>query len=649
MSKRPRRFLKESLPQSAIDNSKVGSDNNDDSIDDDAYVWSEDDWWSHRRRRRPYPSSSQMILKLKSSASATETAAVVGNKKKNDLPPILISFLASIGKLQQLPGSDSGNEGEGKNGEDTSRNARVDALDDPSRSTLATGQHQRYKTLLSLGSGQLWKPPQKKEFRKLNELVKAEQKAYCQALGEFWLEHKEKVLIGFTSPQSLSSTEVPAAAKFVELAAYPTYIQVPWQKEFQGKSYGKCCQVISLETVAGISAGNKGRWTVDAIESQDLGTGPGKSQQQQEKHILAALPAIGSSVPIPTRKQTVDFLKYDKQAILLAKDHKVPVITTLETLEAIMAIHNSHWSLPVYFQDNLAIVELPLPQPDYSPRVCLTRGLNEGLSQWVDHQFQPEVREETSKERTLSFRYILLALPPSSGVMVGPTDSRAQNTSKQTKVLVRVPNQYTRIHAHVEYFPERGEEIQSSYERSLWILDHFLKFDRSLVARIDPSSFCRVLKWEPTSIAHALAGNEGSVSAVSSGMSSSSPLTSQDPMDHWHRLAKLLQAIPLISRNDSEFLVCLPGRDKHQLPRSASVHMKQANDAEGVVASGDISVEAELNRAGQVQLGPNAIQCTKNNWKWTSDRVPFTFPPADFAKDDSQESSMKHRSSKSQI
>lgn len=615
--------MKESLPHSGSDNSLPGSDNNNDDIHDDSYVWSEGDWWSHRRRRRPYPSSSQMILKLKSSSSATEAAAVVGSK--NDLPPIFTSFLASIGKLQQLPGSDSGNVETDVEG--ASRNARVDALDDPSRSTLATGQHQRYISLSSLGSGQLWKPPQKKEFRKLNDLVKAEQKDYCQALGKFWLEHKDRVLIGFTSPHSTLSAESSAAAKFVELAAYPSHIRVPWQKEFQGNTYGKCCQVISLETVAGISAGNKGRWTVDAIESQDLGAGPGKSQQQQQ--VLAALPDIGSKVPMPTRKQTVDFLKYDKQAILLAKEHKIPVITTLETLEAIMATNNAHWSLPVYFQDNLAIVELPFPQPDCSPRVCLTRGLNEGLSQWVDHQFQSEVLEETSKEKTVPFRYVLLALPPSSGVMPGPMDSRAQNISKRTKVLVRVPNQYTRIHAHVEYFPERGEEITSSYERSLWVLDHFLKFDRSLVARIDPLLLCRVLKWEPTSIAHALAGNEGNGSAGSSGKPISSPSSSQDPMDHWHRLAKLLQAIPLISRNDGEFLVALPGREKHPLPRSASVHMKQANGTKDVVVSGDISVEAELNRAGEVQLGSNAIKSTMNDWKWTSNRVPFTFPPAD--------------------
>ena len=633
MSKRPRKiFLKESPPASGSKEGGASSDQNDD--DDNAYVWSEEAWWTPRRRRRPYPASSQMILKLKSSVSASEKKTTA---KQGDLPPVFTSFLASIGRL---PDSGAGNNNsdnkEGEEEKDADENSAgkiVAALDDPSRSTLTTGQHQRYIALLS--SGQVLKPHQKKEFRKLKHLIQEEQNHYRQALLDFWLANKDRVLVGFTNThqQSSSSSQAATAAKFVELAACPHHVRLPWQREFKGMVYGKCCQVMSLETAAGISAGNKGRWTVDVIESQALETTAEKSQHQDEG--LTALPDVGSRVPLPAvPKHPVRFFKHDKKAIQLAREHHIPMLATLEAIEAIMATENAHWSLPVHFRDGLAIVDLPLPQPDSSPRACLTRGLNEGLSQWVANQFN---EEKISKEKIISeeeqrYRYVLLVLPQSSGV-VGSAVSRQPKKVKQTKVLVRVPNQSTRIHAHVEYFPERGEETTSSYERSLWILDHFLKFERSLVARIDPSS-CRVTKWEPTSKAHALAGiGEGSSLASTTGM----PSSSQDPLDHFHLLAKVLQGIPTITRNDGNFLLCLPGRDKHPLPRSASVHMMETIGVESAPTSSEIiNVEAELDRAGEVQLGANAIQRTMHDWKWISERAPFTFP-IDSTKSDFQE------------
>jgi hypothetical protein len=189
---------------------------------------------------------------------------------------------------------------------------------------------------------------------------------------------------------------------------------------------------------------------------------------------------------------------------------------------------------------------------------------------------------------------------------------------------VRIPSQTIRLRVHVEYFPERGEEILSSYERSLWILDQLL-FSKSMAGRIDPS-FCTLLKWEETSVAHALAGSS------SSTLSSPSPSGHKtlDPMDHWHRLAQLLQAIPTIGRSGS-FLLCFPGRGTPNLsPTSASVHKEIETEGTTAAAAGDrdavIDIEQELNMAGQVLLGLTGVARSIRDWAWKEERVSFTFP-----------------------
>ena len=110
------------------------------------------------------------------------------------------------------------------------------------------------------------------------------------------------------------------------------------------------------------------------------------------------------------------------------------------------------------------------------------------------------------------YTYVQLSLPQSSSA----------GRKGKVKVLVRIPKQTTRAHARIEYFPERGEEIASSFERALWILDSFL-FSRSVVARVDPSSCC-IMKWDETSVSHAFASMDDGLPHSASGR--------HHPMDH---------------------------------------------------------------------------------------------------------------------
>jgi len=636
-NKRPRSFLKEYPPSFLLDASgeatkgatNQGNDDGDDD-DDDAYEWSEQGWFqSHGQRRRPYPSSSQMIFKLKSSAREKQ------KEKKRSLPPILQDFLTSIGRVPDATKNfaESGTQSESitKETEDSNKETKTIqlALEDPSRSTLTAGQHERYISFLT--SGKAWKTHERKEFGNLKQLVQQEQARYRQEQLNFWSQHKEdRIMVGFSPPKSPLAV---AATKFVSLAAFPESIKEAWIKEYSGKIYGRCCQIISLETVGGITTGNKNRWTVDAIASQTVGittTAATNSSTNTtiEASRMTVFPDPGTPVPIPKQPLPVNFLEHDKAAVTLAKEHRIPMIATLDAVEAIMSTDSSPWSQQIRFSNGVAIMDLPLPHPDPTPRACLTRGLNDGLAQWACRNFKDSDSSSDVETTAPNHRYVVLTLPQPSSLTTTASAATPQTTKaqKQIKVLVRVPAHYstTRVHAHVEYFPERGEETISAYERSLWILDHFLKMERSLVARIDPSKSCQVLRWEPTSMAHALAGIEGT---FAKGM-----LSQQDPMDHWHRLAKLLQAIPTLSRSDGNFLLCYPGRssskDQQLMPQSVSVHMETTTTTTLNIEDGSIiRVETELQRAGEVQLGPAAISRTMQDWKWMhKDRAPYTFP-----------------------
>lgn len=542
----------------------------------------DDSFWTSAQSRiqRPLPSTNLCVLRVTASATAES------NKK---LPPVLTTFLSAVGKLpsgQEVNIEENG--ASDTSAASTNVEKKVVRIDDSSLSTIAPGKHKRYKTLLLLSTKQKGlNPIQRKEFKKLNASVKEEQRAYRQALVEFWENNKEQVLLGF----SPSSRSFPAA-KFAQAAVDSTSLQGSWLKHFKAKTYGKCLQVISLEL--GRQQGNKARtWTVNEIEGEDVTSGNVQEfdlfKPKTEPQTLG-LPEVGSTISLPRGTTgTSLLLRDDATALMIAKQNGVNTVATLEALETILAMeHESNWLLPLSIEHGIAMVDLPAPPRFSSPRTCLTRGFERALREGLRD------KEMGHNEESEPYRYVLLTLPASMTAR-----------KRKTKVLVRVPQQSTRAHAHLEYFPGRGEEIPSPFERSVWILDSFL-FSRSVVGRIDPST-CSVLGWEETSVAHALATIDAST-------------TTQDPIDNWDCLAQLLQAIPSIGQQGS-YLLCSPGRDHSSASsRSVSVHMETHTQ-------GTIQIEQELDKAGEVQLGSESIERSMRDWRWCHDRVPYTFPP----------------------
>ncbi|CAB9519387.1 expressed unknown protein [Seminavis robusta] len=544
---------------------------------DGVYDWTSEIGTNHRR---PLPSSNQMIL------SVTASAVAEANR---ELPPVVKAFLAATGH------DDAGtqrNDSEGDNNENAQEGSSVATIDNPQLSTLTSGQHQRYMKIVATGNRQTGQGVQKKDYRKLFALVEAEQQLYRQALVEFWETNRERVLIGFSS-----STQSSLAGKFVQLAANLTLQQTAWRNRLKDTKFGKYCQVISPQTPGHSSSGKTAAatWLIDGIQSHKVVVDKADGMDQ-----MLLLPDTGRQVPLPKPECSLNFLDQDQETLVkIATSNKASIVATLEALETMINFEGRQLVLPISCVNGVALVDSPLPPSFSNPRDCLTQGLNQGLEQWQD------LHGRSNQQHVQGFRYMILQVPQVSGA------TGSARTTKQTRVLVRLPRQSTRAHAHVEYFPERkGEEVCSALERSLWILDHYL-FSRSVVAKIDPTS-CRVLKWEETGLAHALSGMED-------GTAHSLLSSSRSCIDHWHAFAQIIQAITTIGQK-GKFMLCSPGRGPNLSTRSISVHMETTK------GDGDLDIESDIGRAGEVKLGAEAMGSCMREWAWKYERVPFTFP-----------------------
>jgi len=170
------------------------------------------------------------------------------------------------------------------------------------------------------------------------------------------------------------------------------------------------------------------------------------------------------------------------------------------------------------------------------------------------------------------------------------------------------------IRPHLEYFPERGMEEASLYEKSLWILDQVL-FQHNVqtrMARVD-SQTCQIVNLEETSVAHALAA-AGS--------------KKKNPMLHWQSVIQIFQSLPSVGL--TEYLMCLPGQDTRSATPSASIHApirRSEEDDSRRARDSAVNLENITSQAETVLLNPDALLYCSCDWKWTDrERIPYTFP-----------------------
>jgi hypothetical protein len=225
-------------------------------------------------------------------------------------------------------------------------------------------------------------------------------------------------------------------------------------------------------------------------------------------------------------------------------------------------------------------------------------------------------------------------------------------TKRPLRVLVRSARRLSRknglahhglpeIRARVEYFAERGQELASSLDQALWVLDHLLgggsganainasgiptAESQLKICRVDPRTM-KCLGWEEASWASA-------TTEPSRWYERTTP-EGAGAEDHWRRLVSLLSATRTIG--PGRHVLCLPGRRETSGDSvlSATVHESDVQ--------GKIDLLSELGRSTAVPLGLEAFSRSQRFWRWEcADRVPFTLPETASKKDDGHDSSLK--------
>ena len=449
---------------------------------------------THSRTQRPLPSSTVLASFVPIDLNVNSTRGLA--------MPLLqhLQFKGQVAETEEI--NEDIDDAEGT----------VEAIDDAQSSTLTRGQHARYQ---QLQSGDSWNETRRKEFRRLDQRVKAEQDLYFKALETFWEKHQNHYKVGLESP----------------FARYCFAYTHKYQEQWHGsRYYGKCRQVVSLQHISRKAKANPS-FTLDSISTKVVHI------CGEEPPTVAVDWETCSPVFEESNMPTPQFLQDDPLALDLAKKHNASVVTTEETLAALLKL-SGRIPMSRNHNDGIVLLDLPLPHPT-TPRECLSRGVTEGFYQTLSKHASPTIvytLVTLARTKTTTRRVILVR-----------SSRRLQNDKKQPLC----------IHVQLEYFSNRGLEEIPSNERACWILENVLLDARVWVVRVCPSTL-RSLQWEEMGVAHALA---------SGGSTSIAP--SIDPMNHWETLFEVLYVMEQML--EGSHLLCFEGS-------SISVHTESNDD-----------------------------------------------------------------------
>lgn len=590
-----RRFLV--VPSSSLDEILEGDIYNDNM--------NEDNLWQgilcQPGRSRPFPSCQ--IL--------SSTFSIGNDHDAVNRSPLLQNFYHAVGMTDKLK---QGKSTEEKEAIENGAAKDLEDIDNPALSKLTLGQHTRYLQLTSKQQTDRRTEKERKELRALTHFVKVEQQAYQEALEKFFATNKCRFLTGFNTSGSLSATFCRWASSHNKLRNQQLALSIPI------KLFGKCRQVISLPAPS------------DSRSSLDMqGLGDFKIVYCSDENCpsidseeLMNLKSSRIPPPAENRAPEISLLQNDELALRLAEQHKTCIVTTAETLETLLLlpgdfmarwmIHATTKTVTTTTTDEstrVVLLDAPIAQPFLSPRECLESGIQEGLYQCLTAN---KSNNGDDSPALVKYIYTLWTLP-----------QKRQLRRHQVRVLVRstyrlsekptagsaigTTNIPVRLRSHLEYFPERGKETLTSYERALWILDQLLLQHRvsTRLCRVNPRT-CSVLAWEETSVAHAFCDD---------GVN---PLVL-----HYPALLQILQSIPILDIEKSCLIFC------QQNSLSVSVHAPEDTNVSTAVAKIDLG--PILEQADGVMLSEKALSHCPRRWEWeTTDRVPFTFPVRDSAK-----------------
>lgn len=574
---------------------------NNDTVD--AYALSAHFWHDliaplpHSQIRRPWPSSQVLFSTITAAGTGTVTHKF----------PFLQAFYDSLGI--HLPTDEAEHHDTQNESLEVIEMSDMEDLDNPTLSTLTPSQHRRYLKLVQQTERRT--PSERIHWKQLSSLVPTEQAKYRQAVQEFWIRHKDdRLLLGL---QTSSKTRIYCQWACAEHHRHNDQMVSLW-------NYGKCRQVLSLRSAA---VNEKTLLDVATLDLQ-----PVEKCNVDKVPVVSMLPSVGTRV-VPPRDSIAEIrLSDDTKALELANQHGVDLMTTDRTMETLLKVpgdFTTHWLLPVVRHDDhkIIVMEIPLAQVYANPRDCLTRGIQEGLLQQMTSHNQSD-----TQDRRRYYAYALWTLPTSTSTAGG-------RRSKPIRVLIRstvrlfwnaIPLQ---IRAHVDFFPERGQELASRYERSLWILDQILGYICKL-CRVDGRNGA-ILEWQDTSVAHAFAAGD------------------DDPMQGFTQLVQFFYSVSTIDFSGEvsdnaipSRLLCLPSRENGSNPNSidpysVSVHAPSQQDVA-------VDLRILLENADGVSLNAKALEECYRPWKWNvPDRIPYTFPASGKSSTSNDSSEKRHK------
>eukprot|EP00934_Nitzschia_sp_Nitz4_P005437 Nitzschia sp. Nitz4//scaffold68_size99682//16776//18593//NITZ4_004554-RA/size99682-processed-gene-0.35-mRNA-1//-1//CDS//3329556563//5427//frame0 len=520
-------------------------------------------------------------------------------------------------------------------------------LDNPAFSTITSVQHAKYIKLVLRQDAHYQQqqqqqpqqqrrrtPAEKRFLQFLSPILRKEQQAYQQAVRRLWEESQNTRLI--VSPALLGVSQWACQE-------HKRINDQRWGPDPPPLTFGRCLQTISLMQ------------GMPQLDVQNLDIQPIWTDTRDDKDSGSfTLPQVGDKV-LRSPKQTLfpvdhSMIHQDKKLLELAAQTQADIVTTHEVLETLLRLPEdfaTRWtalatptSLESSSRTYPSVVLLETIQQVFpSPRECLTYGLQEAMAQ----------QAQQGDASSFRFSYSLWTLPAlphdrrkgksTVRVLIRTTQRlwKESTTMENPATTMPLTDSNVVIRAHVEYFPERGLEVLSSYERSLWILDQLVG-STTKVARVDATTG-RILQWQDGSVAHAFA-QEGSVYASPNfSTSKHDSATKNTLMQGWGHVQLLLQTIPSIvpeadpasATEDQQQRLLQPSQRLLHLPGpQSSVSIHAPKGTQDVSTPTTLDLQPLLANANGVWMHPEALQSCVCPWMWDiRDRIPNTFPFAE--------------------
>ena len=499
---------------------KVRGDCSSDRVNYEGYLPSHDASSSSSRRSscRMLP-STQVLVSIMNDTTITGKIKTTDKRPfmKNNKSPLLENFYKSIG-MKGDPGltishRDLADEDIVRSDMKRARQV-IDEIDDPSLSTLSIGQHRRYLQLTTDSKNH--QPSkrtftQRKELKKLHNMVLKEQDLYRLALDKFHNRYKSRYLIGFQSEKNESDGKTGVSA-FSRWSCFQAQaINREWEKKIAvdpdstnpkpsshsikhgvhclPRFYGTVRQTLALRTSTQQSIFDVQDLKCSVVH-QSILTSKVLSSQSSTPSQDARIPEISpkdinDNIDNPLLKRipppTMDFapavrlLLNDVKALELAIKYSATIVTTSETLEMLLRLpgdHSAKWTIPCITKtipvsnrgpapissssSSVIILDLPIAQPFPSPRSCLEMGFQEGLYQAFLKQHQSLQKEGTSDEASPPLTQVVYSLWTLPTKNIGVKNGSRKPTRVIVRSLVRLRDSASklpiRLRARVEYF-----------------------------------------------------------------------------------------------------------------------------------------------------------------------------------------------------